>query len=1484
MSVSEYHNSHFAFENKTIFAFDELFDVNEFQHLQDIFSEANGITSIIVLSNGNPITKVSNLKALITKDNTLPIFDEIDYNPQIRSYIDGCLLKSSVAITVNNQHIANWMIGQVRNENFDLEKVIMTIESKGIDGLSIIKELRQMPQMSKTKFDSITKLLQVMVDELGENAFANYQLKNNLDKHQIIIKTAMDGFWVLDMQGNIVEVNDAYCKISGYTTEELLKMKATEIEVEEDITKLLNHINTIKTKGEDAFESRHRRKDGKIVDVEINVQYKDIDGGIMVAFIKDITSQKESRRLLIQNEQRLEQAMAATSDAMWEWDYVTGVTHYSHQWFKMLGYEDNELEMSVKTFEELCHPADLQSTLEKIYATLYNPGSKSYYAEFRMKHKNGTWKWVLGRGNVVKRDENQNPLLLSGTNTDITERKLIEEELRESEEKFRNLVWALQVGVIVQNAQSEIIMSNPKALELLGLSEDELLSRTAYNPEWNIVDEDGNSFIGENLPVPVAITTKQSVRNIVMGLYRPLHHDRVWIVVDAVPQLDVEGVVKQVVCSFKDITQQKNAEFALRKSKKFLKETQKIASLGTYSLDVKTGMWESSEVLDTIFGIETTYDKTIYGWNFIIHPEWQNIMNTYFTQEVVGKKQDFNKEYKIVRKNDNIERWVHGLGRLVFNETGEPIKMIGTIRDITECKEAEEKLLQEQLFSKKLLDSLPGIFYLYTYPDLKLVLWNKNHETLLGYEADEMRNRYIMDWHIPQADQAVQTAVDYVMDVGYNVLESPLMSKDGRYVPFLMTGVRFEMGNQRYLMGIGIDITERKKDEETIKTTKLLLEQTIEQSPVPIVLISMPDATIRMMNTACVKFLGIEDEPSYINLPINELVPTWKDYDVNGNPGKTEDLPIFKSLMGVKTEGEERSLVTKFGEKHIELVSAYPIKDDKGNIIAGYLMIMDITERKKAELALKESREKFMKIFDLAPVLISISNYNDGTYIDVNSYALIISGFTRDEVVGHKPVEIGWLKQEDRLKLVNMLYETGRIDKLELPFRTKQGDVFWGLINGERIVIDNQDCILTITTDITERKKIEFLLKEINEEIETQNEEYLQINEELLQTNEELQYAKEKAEESDRLKSAFLANMSHEIRTPMNGILGFTELLKEPHLTGEKRQQCISIIEKSGARMLNIINDIISISKIESGLVEVVQSLTNINEQIEYIYTFFKPEAEQNGIELYMKNSLPSKEVTIITDREKVYAILTNLVKNALKFTHAGSIELGYYKKDSMLEFYVKDTGEGILPEQKAIIFERFRQGSESLNRNYEGAGLGLSISKAYVEMLGGTIWVESEPRKGATFYFTLPIQKDEYEKYDLPKQEPVLLNNRSFSRRLKTLVVEDDVTSEMLIVLDIQSICREILIAKTGLEAIDLVKKNDDIDLILMDNKMAEMDSIEATKEIRTINKEVVIIAQTAFALHDERDKMINAGCNDYISKPFNQSSLLSIIKKYFK
>ena len=240
-------------------------------------------------------------------------------------------------------------------------------------------------------------------------------------------------------------------------------------------------------------------------------------------------------------------------------------------------------------------------------------------------------------------------------------------------------------------------------------------------------------------------------------------------------------------------------------------------------------------------------------------------------------------------------------------------------------------------------------------------------------------------------------------------------------------------------------------------------------------------------------------------------------------------------------------------------------------------------------------------------------------------------------------------------------------------------------------------------------------------------------------SQEELLVSKEKAEESDRLKSAFLANMSHEIRTPMNGILGFAELLKEPDLTGAEQKKYISIIEKSGTRMLSIINDLVDLAKIESGQMELAVVETNINEQIDYLFSFFKPEVESRGIRFSVNKGLSLVEAYIKTDKEKIYAILTNLVKNAIKFTQVGFIEFGYVKNDRYLEFYIKDSGIGIAEDRQEAIFNRFVQGNITNRQARQGAGLGLSIAKAYVLMLGGEIWVKSQEGKGSAFHFTIP-------------------------------------------------------------------------------------------------------------------------------------------------
>ena len=386
----------------------------------------------------------------------------------------------------------------------------------------------------------------------------------------------------------------------------------------------------------------------------------------------------------------------------------------------------------------------------------------------------------------------------------------------------------------------------------------------------------------------------------------------------------------------------------------------------------------------------------------------------------------------------------------------------------------------------------------------------------------------------------------------------------------------------------------------------------------------------------------------------------------------------------------------------------------------------------------------------------------------------------------------------------------------------------------------------------------------------------------------ELISAKEKAEESNRLKTAFLNNMSHEIRTPLNGINGFLGLLQDPDLKAENKKEYFDIINKSSDRLITTVADIIELSKIEAGLIEVSVKEVSVNEMLNELYGFFSLEAKSKGLDLIQFPSLTDDESVVLTDNHKLNGILTNLVKNAIKFTNKGSVAFGYNlisdsENGSLMQFFVKDTGIGVPKNKQQAIFNRFEQADIEDTRAFEGSGLGLAIVKSYVKILGGTIWLSSEECIGTEFMFTIPYSTEtNIAKEEKQQNEPE--NKQGNIKALTVLIAEDEKVNNQFFEAIFNNTFKQIIYVETGQKAIEACRNNPEIDLILMDVKMPVMNGYTATRKIRKFNKEIIIIAQTAFGLKEDREKAIEAGCNDYIAKPINKELLFEKIKLYFQ
>lgn len=605
-------------------------------------------------------------------------------------------------------------------------------------------------------------------------------------------------------------------------------------------------------------------------------------------------------------------------------------------------------------------------------------------------------------------------------------------------------------GFWMVDKKGQIIEVNDAYCKMSGYARPELLKMKVFELEAVDDKDDVANRIGEIFRIGHANFESQ-------------HRRKDGSIYDVEVSTQVLPVHKGLIVGFiHDITDRKAFSSILEESEMFLKETQQIGKLGTFKMNLLSGTWQSSEVLNSILGIDSDFSKTVDGLQILIHPDCKTELNNHYYQTVKNSNGIFNREHKIISYEDKKVKWVHTIGRVNLDQENRPVEMVGTVRDITEHKQREEelKLAKQQAEYKEqqyrsLSNNIPG----------------------MTYRAKE-------DW-------SVDVIINSELVCGYD--------------------------SARFLTG----------------------------------------------------------EMNWIDLIIEE---------------------------------------------------------DRGFVLSETAIVM-----KKPTSIYQEYRIK-----DIDNSIRYVADYKTSLFDNSNK--------------------------------------------------------FFGV---DGIVID-----------ITDKKNNEL----------------------------ELVKAKEKAQESDRLKSAFLANISHEIRTPMNGILGFIDLMRNNSISRETQLEYLNFMKSSGDRMMGLLTDLLDISRIESGSLKISKTDFNIIEELELLTSYYRKEAIEKGIELIFIKPDSLNELIVNTDKGKVLGIISNLINNAIKFTEQGSIEYSVINDNRVFEFTIKDTGIGIIEDNLGHIFERFNRVDDTIKREYEGAGLGLSISKAYVDSLGGSIWAESKIGEGSIFYFTIPV------------------------------------------------------------------------------------------------------------------------------------------------
>lgn len=1190
----------------------------------------------------------------------------------------------------------------------------------------------------------------------------------------------------------IIDANIAALDFYGYTKKQLLKKTIYELNLLSN-EKINQKMSKAIVEKSGYFEFKHKLANNEIRNVEVYSSTFSAKDGEQILFIivYDITNLRisehkilERNRELLASEEELrainEELIIAkqeaenskenfrmitqsTLDVIFIIDKFGKMIFFNEQLQDILGYEPNNV--IGKSFTEFVPKKEIPKYLLKLKDVFLKKKVKIFVT--KIIHKSGKLVDVEINGKLTKYN---GKTVAQGTIRDITERLKNERELQKSESMFNSIFNSNPYPMHLVNSEFEIIATNSKLLDLKELEFEDIKGEKCYEVYQN------NKEICDNCAVEYVFETKKNYR-LESQIILPDNSIK-YFETYAYPILDNDDNIIYAVETTIDITDKKIIEKKLIENEKLLKEAQKIAKLGHWKLDLVKNELVWSDEMYRIFDVKQHEFKVTYE-DFLdkIHPDDRNKVNDAYLG-ALKTKLPYEIEHRLLLKTGEL-KYVVEKCITEFDEQGKPLQSIGTILDITNQKQIE------------------------------LALKNQNEEYYALNEEYKVQNEELF-----KAKKASEKSEEWFRAISEQAVEGiTIADVEGRYV---------------------------------------------------------------FVNPAFCKMTGYDKE-ELLKITIFDLLSNRKG------------VAIDPELFGVPTEF---TLKRKDNSIFPIQIVVNPIKIDNKDLFLA--IIADFTEQKEIEEALLKSEAHYRQLFDSLPYGGEIID-KDGRIVNCSNATLTMLGYEKEELIGEHIIKFIDEKYINVYKKNFPKILKGEKLFLEVTLVHKSGRKINVLRAGQPIynIKNEEEGVLAISVDITERKKAE-------KELLKQNKEYCSLTEEYQTQNAELILAKEKAEESNNLKTEFINNMSHEIRTPMNGILGFSDFLLEDELSNEKRKQFATIIQNSGKQLMRIIDDILEISKLGTKQVTAIESELVLNDLLLELFSIFDIKAKENKTPLYLKNELSDEESIIYSDELKLNKIISNLLENALKFTNNGYIELGYNiifgkdivannlsmdidDDDAFLQIYVKDTGIGIAEDKQEIIFERFSQENKEISKKVGGLGLGLSIAKENTELLGGKITLVSEKEKGTTFFVTIPykpVKSNIHKKNNINETNDI----QNVLEENIVLIVEDEEVNFLYLDTLFKKSALNIkrLHAKNGQEAVDICKRNSKINLVLMDLKMPVMNGFEATKIIKGFRPNLKIIAQTAFSTSTDEYKAISSGCDDFYSKPLSEKSFNDMMDKY--